>query len=498
MENLFILLQKNKKVKRQIQILKYLSSGELISADKIATDLEISRATLTSDINDLADLLADDIVIDKDFRKGYHLVYPNGTSINYYVAQIARTTLVYKIIDNLFHGNEQLIGDLADELYTSESVLLRLIMHMNKILATYHISISTHWVKFNGEEADIRTFLFAFYRTFMDYYAVKPVDEIYEHNYTRAIDDISNYTLHLNHAKVFLWTVISRVRISKQYFIAVKENLYAMIVAKKNYIHYKKIYLSNLNKLKVEFKLTDLDIPEAEIIWAYIVTLDCIEYAEKNEIEYSKSDLSWQENETDKHDQIITSVNDIMHSTFNLDTTHSAKYKTIIAYIQNIELLSKLSDNFQKVSIPLKNNIQESYPETYKKWWQTITKCSSTTDQMENLEDLAVTLTMLTIPLLNVQKTGTLNLLFSFESEAGYSAILVEASKLLMVPGLNVTYVFSSAVAPEFIKKHKIDILVSNFIQRNEENLDCKIIHLSYLPTLVEWMHLRNEIFKLL
>lgn len=496
MENLFILLQKDRKIKRQIQVLKYLSNGNLVTAEKMSEDLDIHRGTLKSDITALQGVLSSDVVIKKDFRRGYYLVYPESNGINYYIAQIARQTLVYKIIDNLFHGNEKIISNLAEELYTSESVILRLLTHMNKILSCYNISISTHTVKFVGRETDIRTFLFSFFATFMDYYAEQPIDEIYERSYNKSTEDIGNSKLHLNNAKIFLWTVISRVRILAHYTVLITDELYDLIENRESYIQFKEIYFFNIDRLKDEFNFTSVDIPESETIWAYIVTLDCIEYVKQNEMEPTKSDIYRKENDGNEYDKVTELINKIMKTEFQLETSNDGRYETIVAYMMNIHLLSKLSHNFQKVSVPLKKHIQESYHDTYVKWRQILGSDILTAQVIENAEDISVTLTMLMIPFLKSRKQGNLNILFSFESESGYSTVLVDVSQLLVIPGVHAKYAFSSAVTPEFIQEHQIDILVSNFKQRNEENIGCKIIKLSYIPTLTEWTTLRNEIIQ--
>ena len=210
MDNLFIKLQKDKKIKRQFDILKSLSNGEVIAAEKLAFELNIHRATLASDIESLQLILPTEMSLTQDFRKGYQLLFPENNAIDYYIGKIARNTLVYQLIDTLFLQREADIATLAEKFFTSESVLERLITHMNTILKTYLIKITKHPLQFSGREADIRTFFFAFFRTFMDYYTLEPVDELFEQPYQETLDGLPYTTLHQNKAKVFLWTMISR------------------------------------------------------------------------------------------------------------------------------------------------------------------------------------------------------------------------------------------------------------------------------------------------
>lgn len=494
MDNLFMLLQKDKKLKRQFEILKSLSPKEIISAEKLSIDLNIHRATLTSDIESLDLVLPEGVTITQDFRKGYLLSFPENNSVDYYIAQIARNTLVYKIIDRLFLSVDVTITELADECYSSEPVILRLLVHMNKILKAYHISISKKKMKFVGREADIRTFLFAFYRTFMDYYTLEPIDDIYEHTYDTLVDEPNSSTLHQNEAKIFLWTVVSRIRISNEYFVSVDTDLQKTITEKKSYLDYKKQYFVNLKRLKEDYQLDGLKLPEAEVIWAYLVSLDCIEYVEKNEIDQTKSNLYRVERENKENQQLEIILYDIMTTHFGLTPDDMPQFKVIVAYLINIQLLSEISQNFQKVSFPLIRYIQGSYKDIYDSWCSILKTMPFNQTMFSNPEDSAVTLSMLTVPIVNSHSKGSLNILFSFESEAGFSSVLAEASKLVLVPGAHAMYVFSSAVTPQFIIENKIDVLVANFKQRHEDQLGCTVFHLSYLPTLTEWTQLRNKI----
>lgn len=187
MDNLFFLLSEDRKTKRYIQILKYLKHQKTVATDVIANELELNRGTVTNDLSELQNILPDGIDLIQDFRKGYRLEYSTDNSIDYYITKLCRSTPVYKIIDTLLQKDKISISELANEVFLSESVVYRRISYMNKILKSYRISISTHMLEFVGDEADIRCFLFAFYRTFMDYFSTKPIDSIYEKSYDKTM-----------------------------------------------------------------------------------------------------------------------------------------------------------------------------------------------------------------------------------------------------------------------------------------------------------------------
>lgn len=498
MDNLFFLLSEDRKTKRYIQILKYLKHQKTVATDVIANELELNRGTVTNDLSELQNILPDGIDLIQDFRKGYRLEYSTDNSIDYYITKLCRSTPVYKIIDTLLQKDKISISELANEVFLSESVVYRRISYMNKILKSYRISISTHMLEFVGDEADIRCFLFAFYRTFMDYFSTKPIDSIYEKSYDKTMIRLrksGTSTLHVNNAKVFLWTVITRIRIINQRFITFDNTFENTIMEKESYKNFKSTYLLTLIDLQEEFEKLDFTLPESEIIWAYLVNLDCIEYVPTNSINPKDSDL-YRVDDAESIQKITSIIGNILEESFELSNLNERSYKTLVAYFVNMLLLSKVSSNFQKLSYPLKRHIQEGYDEVYHEWFEQLQKNSTALPTIINIDDVACALTMLTIPIIHTHKNGTLNILFSFEAEVGYSSILVDASKLLVTPDITATYVFSSAVTPEFIESNNIDILVSNFEQRNEENFNCRIIRLSYIPTAAEWTQLRNEIVK--
>lgn len=498
MDSLFILLSEDRKTKRQIQILKYLSHQNIVATSDISNDLGLNRGTLVHDLTELQVTLPEGIELIQDFRKGYRLIYDNNNSIDYYISKFCRTSPVYKIIDALLYRDKINISELSEEIFLSESVVYRRISYMNKILKAYHISISTHNLEFVGKEADIRCFLFAFYRTFMDYFSSKPTKSIYDKYYDKtmiALQQSGISQLHVNNAKVFLWTVITRIRIMNQHYIQFNETLEQATKEKESYKNFKFEYLLTVIELQEEFNLLDRALPESEIIWAYFVNLDCIEYVTIDGLDSDKCELYRAEDATNLQ-KIRATLKKILRETFHLPNVNEKLSNPLIAYSLNTLLLSTISDNFQKLSTPLKRHIRNEYSEIYLKWLDELENIRTRIPVLKHIDDIACTLTMLTIPIIHSHENGTLNLLFSFEAERGYSSILVDTSKLLVSPisDVTATYVFSTTVTPEFIESNNIDILVSNFEQRNEKNFNCKLIRLSYIPTVAEWTQLRETI----
>lgn len=500
MDNLFILLSEDRKTKRYIQIMKYLKHQKTVATETIASELDLIRGTVVNDLSELQNILPEGIELIQDFRKGYRIEYDSNNSIDYYIAKLCRTTPVYKIIDSLLQQDGLSISDLAEKVFLSESVVYKRISYMNRILKSYHISISTRTLEFVGSEADIRCFLFAFYRTFMDYFSTKPIDSIYEKSYDKtmiALQESGVCKLHVNNAKVFLWTVITRIRIMNKRFITFENTFEKQTKEKSFYQEFKYEYLQTLVELQEEFDKLDFVLPESEIIWAYLVNLDCVEYTPTNNIDPDKSEL-YREDDTTTAQEVTQIIENMLKKKFDLCLSDKSVYTTIVAYFINIVLLSNVSTNFQKISVPLKQHIREGYSETYHTWLEELEINSDKLPLLINKDDIACTLTMLTVPIIHSHKKGSLNILFSFEAEAGYSSILVDASTLLVTPGVTATYIFSSSVTPEFIEENNIDMLVSNFEQRNEENFNCRLIRLSYIPTASEWTQLRNEIIEAL
>ncbi|WP_423363874.1 helix-turn-helix domain-containing protein [Mycoplasma sp. P36-A1] len=498
MDNLFILLQKDKKIKRQFEILKCLSNKQIVSVDEMSKSLQIHRATLIRDIENLRLLLPEEVVIKQDFRKGYIIEYPANNTIDYYISLLAKKTLVYEIINGIFIENNLDIIDLASKLYTSESVLLRLITHMNKTLKTYNISISKQRLKFVGNEADIRTFLFTFFRTFMDYYSTETIDDLYKRAYNSTKDGLAYTSLHQNNAKIYLYTVISRIRIIHNHFMNVEKKVLKYITSFDSYDVYRTNYFHNLKQLRLDFSLDDLFVPEEEVVWAFLVSLDCVVYVEDNDIAANQNELYRKDFEDEKCIEVSSYIYSAMLNSFNLKSINANEFKLIKAYLINSSLLSKVSFNFLKVSIPLKQYIKDNYKDIYEKWYSILHEAPVDIFAYKYIDDVALTLTMLSIPILKNQSKGSINILFSFEAETGYSAILVDATQQLLVSNVNALYAFSTALTAKFIADNNIDIVVTNYKHRNEDKLNVEILQLSYLPTLNEWSILKNKILSLL
>lgn len=115
---------------------------------------------------------------------------------------------------------------------------------------------------------------------------------------------------------------------------------------KESYKNFKSTYLLTLIDLQEEFEKLDFTLPESEIIWAYLVNLDCIEYVPTNSINPKDSDL-YRVDDAESIQKITSIIGNILEESFELSNLNERSYKTLVAYFVNMLLLSKVSSNFQ-------------------------------------------------------------------------------------------------------------------------------------------------------
>jgi hypothetical protein len=183
--------------------------------------------------------------------------------------------------------------------------------------------------------------------------------------------------------------------------------------------------------------------------------------------------------------------------TFFEGTKPAAKdLEKISAFLINLSSLNQLSPLFEKVSYPLKNFIKSTQKELFVLWYDYLKK-SAAVFPVTYLEDVAVSLTMLSFSIFDKEKQKKPHVLFSFQGESGYDEYLVHSSKMMIPEHVQTDYHLHGVVTEEIIKEKQTDLVVCNYELPFIENPPCKIMRLSYIPTMSEWMQMKAVLYQL-
>ena len=194
----------SKKDSKKISLLQFLEEGEK-NTEEVLQFLDVSLNTLNQWISDINSLISPSYIIKE--QQDISLHFSKQESFNSSIAAIAKSSLEYLLLEEIFFRKYFSYLELADVLFVSESTLRRLIIELNKKLFYFDISIQSRPLRIIGNEKNIRII---FITIFKEKYGVSapPFNEedikIIEHFYqlgcrltnrTITLQDKYNFTL---------------------------------------------------------------------------------------------------------------------------------------------------------------------------------------------------------------------------------------------------------------------------------------------------------------
>ncbi|WP_227872603.1 BglG family transcription antiterminator [Jeotgalibaca ciconiae] len=216
-----------------LEILYFKDSWMTISS--LANELGCSERILKQDIADLKDLFQDEILFTSN--QGIRLVFPSNLNLEVIYQATLKESLAFQLLEFLFFNEEKTIVELASELYTSKSTLIRTIQEINSTLEPYEFRVSTTKnCMIIGNEQKIRTFFIHYFSerySFSDW----PYKNIDEELFEKVI--------------LFL-TKFNKVELNFSDFVRVK-NWVAVAIVRTNHHHYLDIQQNKLSKMLPDF-----------------------------------------------------------------------------------------------------------------------------------------------------------------------------------------------------------------------------------------------------
>lgn len=490
MEKLFFALQNDKQFKRHIHILKYLSAiNTPVNSAELAREVECTKPTLRADIAVLNKALPPEVQIEENARGLFQIMYPTGTSIDSYITEMARNSTVFQIIDNIFHNRIYSFRNAMDELYLSKTVLRQKLHHINDILKRFNLSISTIQLEFIGAEVNIRYFLFVFYCDFRDCFIVHTANDVHAKSYADLLilgRDVNLPRLHFNYFRTTIWISVIKERLLHKHHVSIAPELIDEVSKKESFVSFTHIFHKSLNNI---FGFQNLPLQEA--IFGYLISLHCISYSDACSLEEEDVPYVYCREESV---EVIEQINTILRKGLPKECLEDGSLKPIQAFLINLRLLTKLTPLFQCVSLPVQAYVKDSSQDLFQKWYQIIQEQDSLF--IPHLSDVAVTLSMLHLDMINQIKPRKIRVLFAFQGEAGYDNTLVYTTKLLLSNMIDAVYSFEKSITREIIEKTQANLVVCNY-DLPMIPCACNIIRLSYIPNSAEWASLKNIVLNL-
>ncbi len=469
MNDLFCRLQENKQLKRQLLLLHYLKKKKSPSSTRSLAEItKTSLPTVRSDIEALIYLLPKEATIIYTKKRGYQLMLSCSCNVETIILEIAKRTPVFQMIDQYFRGQTHTLRSAAAHLYSSESRVRKIIRQMNKVLTLYHLHWHTATMTLQGNEADIRCFLFDFYQSFKIDFLSEPF--CVDPTVTDSFQLLTGLSLHPS--KAHLWMIILQKRLLHKKGIILDPKLKKEVVSRQSFINFKKRLLH-----RSTVAVDSSHFPKNEVIWLYIVFLASVTYiTEENQVCYPEDKRHYS-----AYEQLFSPMN------LPKENTH-----LLYAFSINLQLLSRISVHFQKCLFTKRLDVPVHLKNLYEDWYTYLkTPTVNQAFPIEHPEHVALTFSFFHYALFDGMPPSV-QVLFSFQGCAGLPSYLIKITKQIL-PRF-VQPIFTVRPATSKIKEpypSNLSLIVCNH-ELMERSYNCPVFTFSAFPQEKEWLALHQ------
>jgi Transcriptional antiterminator len=493
MEKLFYKLIYDKQLKRSMNILEILYKAKHdITIKELEEILGVSKKTVTNILEFVNPLLPTTVslsIVDKTIK----LCNIDNQPIDVAIVELAKKSISFQVLEHAFLDKGFNIQEVAKKLFISESTLRARIRHMNKTLRLFDCSLSFYDVKFIGHEANIRYFAYTYFSEFQELYLSVCEEQleysanIYAHM-KKTFEDNNVKLMNYSYQQLTRLLLVTRDRLITKKYIEIKEDFIQRMNRRKSYRGFKKLYGKEIAN-----HLGENEVPESEIVWAYIASITTIVYSDN-----AKRELYRDEEDIQLHKEKIVRILAKVSETFNIQKEDEKNFINIhSAYLINISLLTEISPVFQIGSTAVKKYVLSNLEYLYNVWFE----CLSKLDENEflvitDIHNIVVQLTMISSQFIYKQKSQAERILYSFEGEPGFLVYLEALAKSLLPKSVEGVFIYNEAVNMQLIEILQPDIVVYNY-KESEKITNCKTLRMSHIPELQEWSLLKELIINL-
>jgi transcriptional antiterminator len=492
MKSLFLAMSRDRKFIKKVQLLRTLANAEhSVTIKELMPAVNLTPSTIRAEINALNDELKSYIDITSPRQGEYLLLFKSNSSIETIVAVLIKEALTFKIIKSLFNNISFDLSDALDHFYVSRSTYLRTIKSMNEVLGNFNISIETAPLRFQGKEEDIRIFLFEFFALLGD---AQVVSETVNEDSKLFLDLVQKHIptpLYYNYFRISLWLSIAKTRWANQRYI--KTSFEALEETVEDSLFFER-FSAVIEQLSSLFN-SQTPMPKGEFVWSFITSLHCLSYrtpSHANSIPYD-----YRYTNCEYQPEIRWEIQNIIGKLMPSVDPQEDIFMKIEGFLINSYLLLSLSSNYEVITADYREFIKTKYNILYTKWLLHLSSAVKNTKILnyKNVEDLTVCLISLLLSNSKVHFAKPLQVYFAIQGHTGFDEYIMERAKLYITRNMDVHFRINQPITLEDVEN--ADIVVTNYNSFNYEQSSFHYIHMSTIPTTLDWKILK-ELFETL
>ena len=491
MKNLFLAMSRDRKFIKKVQLLRSLANAEhSVNIKELTAAVDLTPSTIRTEIHTLNDELKTYIDITSPKQGEYLLLFKSNTSIEAIVAELIKDALTFKIVKSLFNNDALNLFDALDYFCVSRSTYLRTVTSMNEVLKKFNLQIETTVLRFKGKEEDIRVFLFEFFALLGDTQVVSDTANEDTALFLGLIEENIPSPLYYNYFRISLWLAIAKTRWENQSYL--DSTFPRLENAVQNSLLYEK-FSKVMEFLHFQYDTVD-SLPPGEFLWAYVTSLHCLSYRTPTDTTFA---YDYRYINCESQPQVREEIQAIVSAFMPHTSEQEDIFLKIEGFLINYHLLSSISGNYQVITADFRDFIKANYESIYIKWLLLLSSAvkESSVLKFGNTEDLAVCLVSLFLSNSKLSSVQPLKVIFALQGHAGFDEYIMERAKLYTTQNMNVTFYINQPITLEELEEAHADIVVTNYNSFDYRKLPFHYIHLSTIPTALDWKILK-ELFE--
>ena len=458
-----------------------------ISIKELAERLEVSKQTIVTTLEFLETLLPSTFSLCVT-EKQVSLQNKINQPVDVAIIEIAKKTTSFQILEYAYLNKGLNIGELAERLFISETALRDRIKHINKVLKLFDCRLSSYEMKFIGDEAGIRYFVYHYFGEFQDFYysicdeQLKYCASIYM-GMKRLLAKEDYKLINHSYQQVTRWLTVTSDRLKAKQFIEISEDFIQRISKRSSYGVFRRVY-----KKQISEHLNGLQIPESEVVWAYIIGFKAVIYSNDD-----GKDLYRKGNDNLLCEQEADIVSTRMFKILNIAEENRERFLRVYkAYFINTSLLTEISPVLQMSSPTEIDYVANSLKNIYDKWFDYLSiNSKGTAFPIKHFDSIATQLAMISSQFAHKQRRQETKILYSFEGGPGFETYMEALARRLLPKEIKGVFVHSRPITSELIRQIQPDILVHNY-DFLEKVRGCKMLRMSEIPQEKEWEWLKE------
>ncbi|MBC2098238.1 HTH domain-containing protein [Listeria booriae] len=490
MDRLHLDLVIEKKNRRHIEIVSYIYNSKYpLTADELSDYLRVSVKTIQRDILEIQNLLPTNVYIITMSNTSYELKLPHDVTLKDVIEIFTESSLLFTIIDSIYHGIQLDIHDWALELFSSQSSLYRHLNTLKKLLVAFNLKLSLTPVDIVGKEEDIRYFYFNYFYNAKNSPKMEvPSKQIYTFH-EKSLQRFEKYehaNIDIQYHRFLYWIMVINQRVSLGHTIQMPDDIKAYQQTKPVY-HYFDKYM--------HFWAEEFDLPvntPDETAYFSIIFYDTLIYKKEDLREVVYGDE-------------YTQQKDVLHflqesfTALNLPMPTNDDLLIYENYFYYVYSMSRLTPLLHTNTYEVNRYIKKEHPSIFATWVKTASD-SPFLKKIKGIytEDIAVNLTMLTRSIFYDNNMEKKHILFSFDGRNAFLNYLSTLAKNYSANNMKISFIPNRHITKEILRESKVDILVLNY----ESPFDLEkcphicVYQTNHIPSKQDWGVVKELIFQ--